>query len=109
MVQEVLVGRCQVLNRIDSLVGQARPFSRQRRDQDESTGVPEKKSCHCYCGVLFGLRPQGKPLPPQHSWSNSRARSKKTDREIDDLVYKLYRITEDERKIIEKGTERSKK
>jgi len=27
----------------------------------------------------------------------------KTDREIDDLVYKLYGITEEERKIIEGG------
>ena len=27
---------------------------------------------------------------------------KKTDREIDDLVYKLYEITDEERKIIEK-------
>lgn len=27
-----------------------------------------------------------------------------TDREIDDLVYKLYGITEEERKIIEEGS-----
>ena len=33
----------------------------------------------------------------------------KTDREIDDLVYKLYGFTEGERKIIEKETERRKK
>jgi len=33
----------------------------------------------------------------------------KTDKEIDDLVYKLYGITEEERKMIEGGKDDKKK